>query len=136
MLRLLISLAAITLALTLCSLYLLGRPPTQEEQKKPLRPFMQQKLDYSKEILEGLATEDFDQINKNAQALGLLSLESNWQTLNTMEYLEQSSDFRRSVKIITDAAKERNIDRAALGYVRLTVQCVECHSYLRKNAAR
>ena len=134
--RLLIALAAIALALTLGSIYYLyAEPAPQEESKKPLRPFMQQKLDFSKEILEGLALEDFDKIKRGSQALRLLSLESNWNTINTKEYLDQSMDFRRSANIISDAAKDRNIDRAALGYVRLTVQCVECHSYLRKTAA-
>lgn len=95
---------------------------------------MQRKLDHAKRVLEGLAMEDFELIAREAQALSLLSLESNWNVLTTDEYIQQSSDFRRAVNVITQAAREKDVHRAALGYVDLTVRCVECHSYLRKNA--
>lgn len=99
---------------------------------KPLKPFMQHKLEHSKAILEGLALEDFDKIAKHSQDLSLLSLESTWNVLSTEEYLQQSTDFRRAIKVVIDAAHEKNVDRAALGYVNMTVRCVECHKYLRK----
>ena len=100
----------------------------------PLKPFMQRKLDHAKGVLEGLAMEDFELIAREAQALSLLSLESNWNVLTTEEYIQQSSDFRRAVNVITEAAREKDVHRAALGYVNLTVRCVECHSYLRNKA--
>ena len=100
--------------------------------RRPLRPVMQLKLDYSKEVLEGLALEDYEKIAKNAQKLGLLSLESGWQMLQTEEYVKQSLEFRRTANVITEAARENNLERAALGYVALTVRCIECHGYLRK----
>lgn len=93
--------------------------------------FMQLKLEYSKEILAGLALEDHERVAKNAQALSLLSMESNWKVLNTEAYLEQSKDFRSTAKVIQEAAREKNIERATLGYVAMTVRCVECHGYLR-----
>lgn len=100
-----------------------------------LKPFMQQKLDHSKSILEALAVEDFEKLAKSAQALSLLSLESNWNVLTTDEYIQQSAAFRRACSVIQEAAREKNVDRAALGFMDLTVRCVECHKYLRKNAA-
>lgn len=105
--------------------------PLQKSDNGPLKPFMQRKLDHSKSVLEGLATEDFAMIAKNSQALSLLSQESNWNVLNTEEYLQQSRDFRRAVNSITEAAHAKNIDRATLGYIDLTVRCVGCHKYLR-----
>ena len=93
---------------------------------------MQLKLDHTKGILEGLATEDFQQIAKGAQALNALSLQSSWNSHTTLEYLDHSGDFRRALNVITKAAHEENLDRAALGYVNLTVQCIECHRYLRQ----
>lgn len=106
----------------------------QENQVGPekLSDFMQMKLEYSKEILAGLALEDYERVAKNSQALSLLSLESGWKVLNTEDYLEHSRDFRSSAKVIREAAKEKNIERATLGYVAMTVRCVECHKYLRK----
>ncbi len=96
-----------------------------------LDPFMQLKLVHSKDILEGLATEDFEMIAKGAQSLTALSLESSWNVYTTEKYLQQSSDFRQSLKIIKEGAHEKNIDRAALGYLNMTVQCLECHRYLK-----
>lgn len=113
---------------------LYGQSPAQQEPRKQLKPFMRQKLEHAKGVLEGLALEDYDLIAKEAQALSLLSLESTWNVLNTEEYLEQSKDFRRVVTSITEAAREKDVHRAALGYVNLTVRCVECHDYLRKQA--
>ena len=97
-----------------------------------LKSFMQLKLDHTKGILAGVATEDFEQIAKDAQALSALSLQSSWNAYTTLEYLDHSADFRRALNVITKAAHEENLDRVALGYVSLTVQCIECHRYLRQ----
>lgn len=117
--------------------HLYGQPPATPPQQNiggTVKPFMHQKLENAKAILEALATEDYTSMAKNAQALSLLSLESGWNVLTTDEYLKQSSDFRRACGVIQAAAKEKNVDRAALGFVNLTVHCVECHKYVRKSA--
>lgn len=94
-------------------------------------PFMRLKLEHSKNVLEGLALEDFDRIVKNAQAMSLLSEDSNWQVLQTPEYLQQSREFRRAADTLTEAARNKNLDGAALAYVDLTMKCVNCHKYVR-----
>ena len=96
---------------------------------------MERKLLHAKALLEGLATEDYDRISRDAQALSLISLESAWNVLITEEYLKQSSAFRRSLESIRDGAKAKNVDRATLGYVDMTIRCVECHKYVRRNQA-
>ncbi len=108
-----------------------GQKPI-ESNSRPLRSVMQLKLEYSKQVLEGLALEDYDKISKNSQALGLLSLESGWKIIQTEEYVKQSNDFRRTADVITKASRGKNLERAALGYVALTVRCIECHGYLRE----
>jgi hypothetical protein len=108
-----------------------GQDPV-DSPRRPLRPVMQLKLDYSKQVLEGLALEDYKKIAKSSQKLGLLSLESGWKMLQTEEYVKQSLEFRRTANVITEAARDNNLERAALGYVALTVRCIECHGYLRK----
>ena len=104
--------------------------------KEKLAPLMQMKLDRSKSILEGLALEDYEKIAKNARALRLLSLESGWTVLQTEEYTEQSKDFRRNAELIAEAGADKDLGRATLGYVALTVRCVECHSYMRKTLGK
>ncbi len=104
-------------------------PPGVSEQFTPL---MQMKLEKSKHILEGLALEDYQQIAKNARALKLLSMESGWNVIQTEEYALQSREFRRAVDRIVAAAEAEDVHRATLGYVSLTMRCVECHSYMRR----
>ena len=94
--------------------------------------FMKAKLSHSQQVLKGLALEDFDLIAKNAQAMSLLCEDVNWMVLQTPEYRERSSEFRRSVDTITEAAKKKNLEGAALGYVDATMKCVNCHKYVRK----
>ena len=94
--------------------------------------FMQAKLKHSQQLLKGLATEDFDLIAKNSQAISLLCEDELWMVLKTPEYLERSTEFRRSADSITQAAKQKNLEAAALGYVDMTLKCVNCHKYLRR----
>jgi hypothetical protein len=94
--------------------------------------FMKAKLSHSQQVLKGLATEDFDLIAKNSQSMSLLCLDEIWMVLQTPEYRERSTEFRRSVDAVTEAAKKKNLEAAALGYVDVTLKCVNCHKYVRK----
>lgn len=96
-------------------------------------PLMRRKLDRAKNILEGLTLEQFDKIASNARSLRLLSMEAGWNVVQTEEYRKQSEDFRRACNSIEKSAAAKDIHRAALAYVALTVRCVECHSYMREN---
>jgi hypothetical protein len=116
----------------LCSPLVAKQPPSSPSQIKAL---MQIKLDRAKGILEGLTVEDYDKISSNARALKLLSMESGWNVYQTEQYVSHSQHFRQTADRIVEAAADKDIHRAALGYVALTVGCVECHSYMRKNKA-
>ena len=103
----------------------------QPEFPNNLRDFMQLKLKHSQQVLEGIVMADYDRIAKNAQQLSLLSQASNWQVLQTPDYVQHSSEFRRAADALTDAAKKKNIDGAALAYMEVTMKCVNCHKYVR-----
>jgi hypothetical protein len=107
--------------------------PQQPTRITKLSPLMQKKLENSKQILEGLALEDFAKIGRNARSMKLLSLESGWNVIQTKEYETQSRDFRRTCDKIAEAAEKKDIGGAVLGYVALTMRCVECHSYMREH---
>ena len=103
------------------------------QDEKPVRvaDFMRLKLKHSQKLLEGLVTEDFASLKKNAEELKMLSQESNWKVLQTEDYLQQSIEFRRAVDALTKAADKRNLDGAALAYMDVTMKCVTCHKYVR-----
>jgi len=52
--------------------------------------------------------------------------------INTPEYLMHSREFRRAAERMRDAAKQKNLDAAALAYMQMTLKCVECHKHVRK----
>lgn len=127
----------IAVALLVGLLVVQGQSQQPKRQPDRLRPnnvkaFMRVKLKHAQEVLEGLTLEDHDKIAKHAQELSLLSLESNWQVLQTPEYLTQSSEFRRTTQRMRDAAKKKNLDGATLAFAEMTVKCVNCHKYVRK----
>lgn len=105
--------------------------PNRAPAPDAVADFMRLKLAHAQNILEGLATEDFVTIRKNAQELSLLSNASNWQVLQTPEYLQHSIEFRGIANSLTSAAEARNLDRAALAYVDMTMTCVNCHRHVR-----
>jgi hypothetical protein len=100
--------------------------------KSATREFMRAKLTHSQNIVEGLAVENFDQIRKSAQELALLSHASNWDVYQTEEYVMQSKEFRRASEQLRDLAAKKNLEGAALGYMDVTMKCVNCHKYVRK----
>lgn len=128
----------LTILVSACSLVVVPRPAVAQDAGEDLKPdnvapLMRRKLDRAKNILEGLTLEQYDKISRGARELRLLSTEAGWNIVQTEEYRKQSDDFRRACDSIENAAKAKDIHRAALAYVALTVRCVECHSYMREH---
>jgi hypothetical protein len=94
--------------------------------------FMRAKLDHSKDVIEGLAMEDFDAIYRGAHDLALASQASAWEVLLTEEYARQSAEFRRSCESLRKAARDENLDAASLAWMDVTMKCVQCHKYVRQ----
>lgn len=122
----------ITLALTV-GIAALGLLAVRGHSQQPddLKLFMRAKLTHSQKLLEGLATEDYNLLAKHAQELALLSQATNWNVMQTEDYLQHSIEFRRAANAITEAAKQKNLDGATLAYVDMTMKCVRCHKYVR-----
>lgn len=108
------------------------------EQKPATRgEFMKQKLELSKGILEGLTIEDYSTISKNAKALKTLSTQAEWNVgvvPNAADYIAFTSEFQKISDELARKAKEKNLDGATLAYLRLTMNCVQCHKYVREFA--
>ena len=95
------------------------------------RAFMRLKLQHAQGVLEGLTSENFEEIAKHGQASALLSHESNWKVLQSPDYNEHSADFRRICGSLVKHAKAKNLEAATLDYLLLTTNCVQCHKYVR-----
>lgn len=95
---------------------------------------MRQKLEFTKNVLEGLATENYTLIEKNAKGLKLLSQAAEWEVPfipNVDQYLPYTLDFQRIADDLAKKAKEHNLDGATLAFNRMTMNCVDCHKYVR-----
>jgi len=102
--------------------------PTQEKVAK----FMQAKLDSSKDVLEGLVTEDFDLIQKGTKKMIEMSNATEWQVVQGPIFAQQSAEFRNAAKEIARYAQKKNIDGASLSYLHLTMTCIACHKQIKK----
>jgi hypothetical protein len=103
-------------------------PPPQPDR---VAAFMRAKLGHAEHVLEGLAVADYELIERAAQELSLASLDSNWQVLQTEDYVRQSAEFRRSCDSLKQAAQDKNLDGAVLAWMDVTLKCVQCHKYVR-----
>lgn len=95
------------------------------------KALMLAKLEHSQALLAALATEDYAGLEKHSSALTLLSMENDWNVLQTADYRRLSEDFRRGTKSITEAAQAKNLEGATLAYVGVTLKCIECHKYVK-----
>jgi hypothetical protein len=106
-----------------------------EQEPRSRAEFMRMKLEFSKKVLEGLTLEDYPGITKSARALKRLSEAAEWEVPtipNATEYVAFTGEFQRVADELAQKAKDRNIDGATLAYLRLTMNCVNCHKYVRQ----
>ena len=108
------------------------RGQDQAFQKRAV--FMRQKLEFSKKVLEGLTVEDYDTIAKSARALRLLSQAAEWEVPTipgVPDYIAYTNEFQRHADELALRARQKNLDGATLAYLKLTMNCVNCHKYVR-----
>lgn len=103
----------------------------QDPKRNELRMFMRQKLDCSERILEGLALEDFNMIQKNARRLRDLSEDAQWKVSPDIQYFHLSRQFQGIADDLIEKARKKNLDGTTLAYMDLTMNCVKCHKLVR-----
>lgn len=104
-----------------------------DEQFKILKQAMDMKLKHAKELITGLAVEDFDKLADNAQALKRIGRDTLWKVSPNVNFIKYSSEFTTITDELTRSAKEHDLNGTTLAYVRLTINCVDCHRYVRNN---
>jgi hypothetical protein len=93
--------------------------------------WMKQKLVASQNVLGGLTRGDFDAIEKNAKSMIFVGYLEKWVRADTPGYKTMLADFEYANRSLALAAKERNLDRATVAYLQLTLSCVNCHTMVR-----
>lgn len=121
----LLSVIAVTLFVVPVVASFSEEPETREDE-------MQRKLEYSKQILDGLVTEDYDKIVKAARSLNEFG-KRKWTEDESPEYRTQNQVFWFTTGTLLMAAEEKNLDSATLSYTQMTHSCVNCHKVLRRH---
>jgi hypothetical protein len=113
-----------------------GPAPSQDQaaQTPGRAAFMRKKLDISKDILEGLTRENYDQVAQGALAMRKLSEAAEWEVAtipNADQYVADTSRFQRLCDELVLKARAKDLDGATLASTQITVSCVNCHKYVR-----
>jgi hypothetical protein len=106
--------------------------PKAEPPSGEASVWMRKKLDYSQQILEGIAEADFDRIATNAQAMRALGKVEGFVRGRTPGYRSQLQIFQDATEQLIKHAEKDNVDGAALAFTQLTISCVNCHKHLRE----
>jgi cytochrome c556 len=101
-------------------------------EKRDEVPLMERKLTHAQNILSAIAREDYAKLSENAEGLRKLA-EKQWIEKETPEYRAQLKDFWVVLEGIRASADDKDIDGATLAYMQMTLSCVRCHKYLRRN---
>jgi uncharacterized protein (TIGR01244 family) len=104
----------------------------EDTPKAGREAIMKKKLEHAQKLLEGIAIRDFELIEKHADSLVLVSKKAEFLAFKTPDYTMYSDDFRRNAERAARMAREKNVDGAALAYVQLTMNCVNCHKHVRE----
>jgi hypothetical protein len=101
------------------------------DNNQPVSFWMQKKLEYSQNILAGIANADFDKVVANAQSMRNLSKVEGFVRAQAPGYRAQLHIFEESADEIIRQGKKDNVEGAALAFTQLTISCVNCHKHLR-----
>jgi hypothetical protein len=133
-------------AVGLGTLALAGRSQTKDspapkgDKKEPTptsnQLLMRDKLKYANGALDGLAVGDFDKVAEGAKMMRMISRAASWHVLDSEEYDRHSKNFQEQAADLERHAKEKNLDAAALDYMRISLTCVQCHKYVRDARGR
>jgi hypothetical protein len=100
---------------------------------KVLGPAMALKLKHTHELITALTVEDFDRLADSAIELKRVGRDTLWKVSPNITYVKYSSEFAAIADELARCARERDLNGATLSYVRLTINCVDCHKFVRDN---
>ena len=108
----------------------------QPDAKSAREPsvWMRKKLDYSQDLLKGLALADFDAIKTSGAQMRLLNQVEGFVRRRNPRYTQHLKRFQSICNEIVREADAENLPGVTLAFNQLTVNCVNCHRSLRTRA--
>jgi hypothetical protein len=110
--------------------------PSAATSQKDVDRWMQIKLKSSQEVLAGLTRGDFDQVQKSARRMQVISILEQWSKRQGMyssrsDYEGELNAFDFATKELVREAGQKDTEGTLEAYVNLTRSCVRCHQLIR-----
>ncbi|MFT3882625.1 MAG: hypothetical protein QM703_23610 [Gemmatales bacterium] len=116
---------------TMC--ILLAQDSKQDSKKdQPLNKLMEHKLETSKNLLGAVAKNDFVKAGANAEELARISLELGKRYPNNLQFQDFGKEYRNELQGLLKAVRKQNTEGMTLAYVKVTMSCFNCHTYVRE----
>jgi hypothetical protein len=133
--RILVSLAVLLIPASLGVLAVRGQGPPQQRppHEENLKELMQHKLKQAQAVLEGLTLNNPKTVAVNARELRKVGEDSQWRVSPNVTYIKYSEEFVRLADLLEQRARESDLSGATLTYLRMTINCIECHKFVRDN---
>ena len=103
----------------------------KDDAKEPSKTLWTRKLEHAQKLLAGVAQDDPRAVERNGEELIKISKELAWNKIRSERYDELSREYRREVEGLIKAAKAKNNEAMALGYVKVSLACFNCHNHVR-----
>jgi hypothetical protein len=96
-----------------------------------LSALMKAKLASSQTVLEGLVTNDFEQIQRGGEELRSISLAGHWKGSEDQAFRHHRTEMQRQAEKLVSLAESKNLDGASFAYMHALTTCISCHTYCR-----
>ena len=113
------------------AMVLLGGAGTARGQTVRTGSMMREKLVHAQQVLEALATSNYDSLDRESSALARIAESPRWAELKTRELRPSTDGFLKAVADLAAASKRRDLDAAAASYSTLVASCYQCHKQLK-----
>jgi len=101
------------------------------QQRKVIQEAMANKLKSTHDVVTALSVEDFALLADSAQRLKQIGQNVLFKVSPNLTYVKYSAEFATLADELARRAQEKDINGATLSYIRLTINCVECHKFCR-----
>ena len=92
---------------------------------------MREKLQRSKQILDGLIRQDFDSVSRAARELKRIGEATDWPLENDRRFERYTAEFATQCDELDSLAKEMNSQGIQFTFLSMTATCIRCHDHVR-----